>query len=139
MVTECTPQSSRRDIFSLYRLVIIIMFLYNNIIAFQYIGIRPVEGLIFNISINDSARVSWNRPSFVSRDVITLLYQVTITNDTDNIVIEYVTIEREYEVSIAILNPCSIYTVNVTAFDDTYTSDSSITQEEYTGGNYIVL
>ena len=55
------------------------------------------------------------------------------------IVIEYVTIEREYQVSIDILNLCSIYTVSVTAYDVTYTSDSSITQEEYIGGNYIVL
>ena len=106
--------------------------MYNKIIAFQYTGIRPVEDLIFNIS---AARVSWNRPSFVSRDVISLLYRVTITNDTDNIVIEYVTIEREYEVSIDILNLCSIYTVTVTAFDETYTTDSFMIQEGYTGGN----
>ena len=109
------------------------MFLYNKIIAFQYTGIRPVEDLIFNIS---AARVSWNLPSFVSNDVIiiSLLYQVTITNDTNNTVTEYVTIEREYKVSIDILNLCSIYTVNVTAYDEKYTSDSSITQQEYTGG-----
>ena len=74
-----------------------------------------------------------------------MLYRVTITNDTDNIVIEYVTVEREYEVSIDILNLCSIYTVNVTAFDETCTSDSSILREEYTGGchnnynNYIIF
>ena len=104
-----------------------------------YTGIRHVENPIFNISMNESARVSWNQPSFVSIDVISLLYQVTITNDTNNIVIQYVTIEREYEVSIDILNLCSIYTVSVIAFDDTYTSDSSITRQEYTGGNYIVL
>ena len=85
--------------------------------------------------MNESARVSWNRPSFVSNDVIVLLYRVTVTNDTDNIVIEYVTIEHEYEVSIDILNLCSIYTVNVTAYDDKYTSDSSIIQEEHVGGN----
>ena len=103
-------------------------------IVFQYIGIKPIEDLIFNIGINESARVSWNLPSFVSNDVISLLYQVTITNDTNNTVTEYVTIEREYEVFIDILNLCSIYTVSVTAFDDTYTSDSSITQQEYTGG-----
>ena len=84
--------------------------------------------------MNESAEVSWNQPSFVSDDVITLLYRVTITNDTDNIVIEYVTTDHEYEVSIDILNLCSIYTVTVTAFDDTYTSNSSITQQEYTGG-----
>ena len=49
-----------------------------------YTGIRHVEDLIFNISMNESARVSWNPPSFVSDDVIVLLYRVTITNDTDN-------------------------------------------------------
>ena len=108
-------------------------------IAFQYTGIRPVEDLIFNISINESARVSWNPPSFVSNDVITLRYRVTITNDTNNIVIEYVTIEREYEVSIDILNLCSIYTVTVTAYDEKYTSNSSIIQQEYTGGNYLSI
>ena len=64
-----------------------------------YTGIRHVENPIFNISMNESARVSW---SFVSNDVIVLLYQVTITNDTSNTVIEYMTIEHEYEVSIDI-------------------------------------
>ena len=111
------------------------MYNYNNFIPI-YTGIRPVEDLIFNIS---TARVFWNPPSFVSDDVISLLYRVTITNDTNNIVIEYVTIEREYEVSIDILNLCSIYTVNVTAYDETYTSNSSITHEEYTGGSQLKL
>ena len=108
-------------------------------IAFHYTGIRPVEDLIFNISINKSARVSWNPPSFVSNDVISLLYRVTITNDTINIVIEYVTIEDEYEVSIDILNLCSIYTINVTAYDEKYTSDSTAVQKEYTGGNELSI
>ena len=76
---------------------------------------------------------------FLMMLLFSVLYQVTITDDTDNIVIEYVTIEHEHEVSIDILNLCSIYTVSVIAFDDTYTSDSSIAQQEYTGGNYIVL
>ena len=98
-----------------------------------YTGIRPVENLIFNISMNESARVSWNRPSFVSDDVIVLFYRVTIKSDTDNIVIEHETIEHEYEVSIDMLNVCSIYTVNVIAFDENYAVNSSIKQE-YTIG-----
>ena len=53
--------------------------------------------------------------------------------------IEYVTIEREYVVSIDILNLCSIYTVNVTAYDKQYTTNSSIVQEEYTGGSQLKI
>ena len=75
---------------------------------------------------------------FVAYDVIYLLYQVIIT-DIDTIVVNDTTIQREYEVSIDKLNLCSIYTVIVTAYDETYTSDSSIIQQEYIGGNYIVL
>ena len=68
-----------------------------------------------------------------------MFYRVTITNDTNDIVIEYVTIEREYVVSIDILNLCSIYTVNVTAYDKQYTTNSSIVQEEYTGGSQLKI
>ena len=88
--------------------------------------------------MNESARILWNWPSFVANDIIFLSYQVIIT-DNNTIVVNDTTIECEYEVSIDILNLCSIYTVIVTAYDNQYTSDSSIIQQEYTGGNYIVL
>ena len=80
--------------------------------------------------------VLWNEPSFVADDVINLLYQVII-NDNDTIVVNDTTSEREFEVSIDILSLCSIYTVSVTAYDESYTSDSSIIQEGYIGGNYL--
>ena len=89
--------------------------------------------------MNESARVLWNSPSFVADDVIDLSYQVIIITDNNTIVVNETTNDHEYEVSIDILNLCSIYTVTVTAYDETYTSDSSIIQEEYIGGNYIVL
>ena len=88
--------------------------------------------------MNKFARVFWNWPSFVTDDVKDLSYQVIIT-DNDTVVVNDTTTDRQYEVSIAILNLCSIYTVSVTAYDVTYTSDSSIIQQEYTGGNNIVL
>ena len=78
----------------------------------------------------------WNPPSFVADDVNTLFYRVVIEDDNDNILVDIVTTEWEYEVSIDILSLCSIYTVIVTAYDNQYTSDSSIIQEEYIGGNY---
>ena len=49
--------------------------------------------------------------------------------------VDIVTTEWEYEVSIDILSICSIYIVILTAYDEKYTSDSSIIQEEYIGGN----
>ena len=70
---------------------------------------------------------------------MSLLYRVVIVNDNDNILVDIVTTECKYEVSNDILSLCSIYTVIVTAYDDKYTSDSSIIQEEYIGGNYIIL
>ena len=88
--------------------------------------------------MNESARILWNWPSFVADDVINLLYQVIIT-DNNTTVVNDTTSEREYEVSIDNLNLCCIYTVIVTAYDETYTSDSSIIQQVYIGGNYIVL
>ena len=81
----------------------------------------------------------WNPPSFVADDVNTLSYRVVIINDNDNILVDIVTTEWEYEVSIDILSICSIYTLIVTAYDNQYTSDSSIIQEEYIGGKYIIL
>ena len=78
----------------------------------------------------------WNPPSFVADDVNTLFYRVVIKDDNDNPLVDIVTTDWEYEVSIDILSICSIYTVIVTAFDEKYTSDSSIIQEEYIGGNY---
>ena len=89
--------------------------------------------------MNEHAIVVWNPPSFVADDVNTLSYRVVIINDNDNILVDIVTTEWEYEVSIDILSICSIYTVSVTAYDNQYTSDSSIIQEEYIGGNYIIL
>ena len=65
-----------------------------------------------------------------------LLYGIHHDND---VLVDIVTTEWEYELSIYISTICSIYTVIVTAYDNQYTSDSSIIQEEYIGGNYIVL
>ena len=115
----------------LHGVIIIILYII-------YIGIRPVEDLLFNISVNESARVLWNLPSFVADDVINLSYQVIMT-DNNTIVVDDTLNDREYEVSIDILSLCSIYTVTVTAFDEKYTSDSSIIQEGYTGGNYLSI
>ena len=86
--------------------------------------------------MNESARVLWNSPSFVSNDVINLLYEVIISDN--NTVVNDTTSELEYEVLIE-LRLCSIYTVNVTAYDDKYTSGSSIIQKEYIGGNYLSI
>ena len=86
--------------------------------------------------MNESARVLWNSPSFVSNDVINLLYEVIISDN--NTVVNDTTSELEYEVLID-LRLCSIYTVNVTAYDDKYTSGSSIIQKEYIGGNYLSI
>ena len=71
-----------------------------------------------------------NPPSFVADDVNSLLYRVFIKDDNDNALVDIVTIEWEYEVSIDILSLCSIYTVIVTAYDNQYTSDSSIIQDD---------
>ena len=109
------------------------------ILHFFYTAIGPVEKLFFNISINEYAIVVWNPPSFVSDDVNSLSYRVVIINDNDNALVDIVTTEWEYEVSIDILSICSIYTIIVTAYDEKYTSDSSIIQEEYIGGNYALL
>ena len=84
--------------------------------------------------MNESARVFWNWPSFVPDGVIDLSYQVIIT-DNNTIVVNDTTNDREYDLPIDKLNLCSIYIVTVTAFDETYTSDGSIIQEEYLGGN----
>ena len=126
-------------------ITIIIIYYNNNYVYNDYIiiynihtGIRPVADLLFYISVNESARILWKWPSFVAIDVIFLLYQVIIT-DNNTIVVNDTTIDRKYEVSVDKLNICSIYTVSVTAYDETYTSDSSITQQEYTGGSNIVL
>ena len=105
----------------------------------QSIAIGPVEELFFNVSMNEYAIVVWNPPSFVADDVNSLSYRVFIKDDNYNPLVDIVTTEWEYEVSIDILSICSIYTVIVTAYDNQYTSDSSIIQEEYNGGNYIVL
>ena len=86
--------------------------------------------------MNESARVLWNSPSFVSNDVINLLYEVIISDN--NTVVNDTTSKLEYEVLID-LRLCSIYTVNVTAYDDKYTSDSSIIQKEYIGGKYLSI
>ena len=86
--------------------------------------------------MNEYAIVVWNPPSFVANDVNLLAYRVVVINDIDNALLDIVTIEWEYEVSIDILSLCSMYTVSVTAYDEKYTSDSSIIQEEYIGGNY---
>ena len=86
--------------------------------------------------MNEYAIIMWNPPSFVSDDINSLSYRVVIINDNDNALVDIVTTEWEYEVSIDILTICSIYNVIVTAFDKTYTSDSSIIQQEYIGGNY---
>ena len=86
--------------------------------------------------MNESARVLWNSPSFVSDDVIHLLYDVIISDN--NTVVNDTTSELEYEVLID-LRLCSIYTVYVTAYDDKYTSDSSIIQKEYIGGKYLSI
>ena len=83
--------------------------------------------------MNEYAIVVWNPPSFVANDVNLLAYRVV---DIDNALLDIVTIKWEYEVSIDILSLCSMYTVSVTAYDEKYTSDSSIIQEEYIGGNY---
>ena len=89
--------------------------------------------------MNEYAIVVWNPPSFVADDVNPLSYRVVIEDDNDNALVDIVTTEWEYEVSIDILTICNIYTVIVTAYDEKYTSDISIIQEEYIGGNYIVL
>ena len=89
--------------------------------------------------MNESAMVLWNSPSFVADDVIDLSYQVIIITDNNTIVVNDTTYDREYDVSIDILSLCSIYTVTVTAYDESYTSDSSIIQEGYTGGNYLSI
>ena len=86
--------------------------------------------------MNEYAIVVWNPPSFVADNVNSLLYRVGIVNDKDKALVDIVTAEWEYEVSIDVLSICSIYTVTVTAYDEKYTSDSSIIQEEYIGGNY---
>ena len=86
--------------------------------------------------MNEYAIVVWNPPSFVADNINSLLYRVVIINDNDKALVDIVTAEWEYEVSIDILSICSIYTVTVTAYDEKYTSDSSIIQEEYIGGNY---
>ena len=86
--------------------------------------------------MNEYAIVVWNPPSFVADNINSLLYRVVIINDNDKALVDIVTAEWEYEVSIDILSICSIYTVSVTAYDEKYTSDSSIIQEEYIGGNY---
>ena len=93
-------------------------------ITFLYTAIGPVEYLIFNISMNEYAVVEWNPPSFVADDVNNLLYRVVIEDDNYNPLIDIVTTEWEYEVSIDILSICSIYTVIVTAYDNQYTSES---------------
>ena len=86
--------------------------------------------------MDEYAVVGWNPPSFVADNVNTLSYRVVIEDDNDDPLVDIVTTEWEYEVSIGILNLCSIYTVIVTAYDNQYTSDNSIIQEEYIGGNY---
>ena len=86
--------------------------------------------------MNEYAIVVWSPPSFVADDVNSLSYRVVIKDDNDNALVDIVTTEWEYEVSIDILNLCSIYSISVTADDNTYFSDSSIIQEEYIGGNY---
>ena len=86
--------------------------------------------------MNEYAIVVWNPPSFVADDVNTLFYRVFIRDDNDNLLVDIVTTEWEYEVSIDILSICSIYTVIVTAHDDKYISNSLSIQEEYIGGNY---
>ena len=63
-------------------------------------------------------------------------YRVVIKDGNGNELVNIETPESEYEVSIDILSLCSIYTVNVTAYDEKYTSNSSIIQQEYIGGNY---
>ena len=88
--------------------------------------------------MNEYAIVVWNPPSFVADDINSLSYRVVIVNDNDNILVDIVTIEWENEVSIDILSICSIYTLIVTAYDNQYTSDSSIIQDQYIGGNYII-
>ena len=105
-------------------------------IIFLYTAIGPVEELFFIMSMNEHAIVVWDPPSFVADDVNTLLYRVVIEDGNDNPLVDIVTTGWEYEVSIDILSICSIYTVSVTAFDEKYTSDSSIIREEYIGGNY---
>ena len=103
---------------------------------FIYTAIGPVEDLFFNISINESASVVWNPPSFVADNIIFLSYRVIVKDGNDDVLVDIVTTEFEYEVSIDLLSLCSIYSVIVTAIGDEYTSDSSIVQEEYIGGNY---
>ena len=107
------------------------------ITVFQYTGITPVEDLTVNIGINEYARVVWNPPSFVANDVKSLRYRVVIKDGNGNELVNIETPESEYEVSIDISSLCSIYTVNVTAYDEKYTSNSSIIQQEYIGGNYV--
>ena len=104
--------------------------------TFLYTAIGPVEELFFNVSMNEYAIVVWNPPSFVANDVNLLAYRVVVIDDNDNALVDIVTIAWEYEISIDILSLCSIYTVIVTAYDNLYTSDSSIIQEEYIRGNY---
>ena len=77
-------------------------------ITFFYTAIGPVEKLFFNISMNEYAIVVWDPPSFVADDVNTLLYRVVIENGNDNPLVDIVTTEWEYEVSIDILSLCSI-------------------------------
>ena len=108
-------------------------------ITFLYTAIGPVEELFFNISMNEYAIVVWNPPSFVADDINTLFYRVVIEDGNDNPLVDILTTGWEYEVSIDILSICSIYTVIVTAYDEKYTSDSSIIQDQYIGGNYIIL
>ena len=86
--------------------------------------------------MNEYAIVVWNPPSFVDDIIIYLSYRVVIKDDNNNIIVDIVTTEWEYEVSIDILSLCSIYNVTVTAHDDKYISNSLSIQEEYIGGNY---
>ena len=73
-----------------------------------------------NLSIDiDSLKIIWQSPSFISDDISSIKYNITLHHDTA--IETYSTSEAYYQLELSTL--CSIERITVNAFSDQYTAD----------------
>ena len=98
------------------------------------IGISSVEELDFHLN-NSSPSLLWFPPSFYSRDIpqgsITT-YHVYVKNQDGSVIVDDNTTDTFYELPNK-FTVCDIYTANITAFIEQYTSINVSSTKEYSG------
>ena len=91
------------------------------------IGISSVRNILFNFISSTSLLITWSPPAYYSYDVhfgSSLSYQVLVTDEDGDIILDTNTPHTNIEANIALYNitECDIFNISVTAVLAQYTS-----------------